>query len=351
MRSIRVALLLAATALVAVALAAPAVASASNWKQSGVALTGMEWTQEGSSMTKEGSLSFSGPFNVTGLTGSIKCQSSGSIALTPGESGQVNSFTVTPGSCTLGGLLGACKEVKSITANSLPWSATASGTAASPTISIKGFNLTYNVAGGECGTNQPVTYTGSLTATPDKGSAISTLSFSGTLKDSLGNGATPSGTVNASPAGKYGIGGKTSSVAIAGTLNWTGSLGSTNCKVNGSLSLEAGTSNGKVPSLTTSECSSGGALAAACGKSTGLTINSLPWTLVDEGTTIAVKGVSISIGTTTCGYGTYTGELKATPDKTGAISLTTLSGTLSNGGSTISWGGEWNWSPAGTYGL
>src|ERR1700712_5011381 len=158
MRTIRVALLLAVTALAAIAFAVPALASASNWTEKGVAIAGVEWTQEGAPMTKEGSLSFSGAFNVSGTTGSIKCQASGSVALTPGESGQASSFTVAPGTCALGGLLGTCKEVKSVTANSLPWGVTASGTAASPTVSIKGVNLTYDLTGGECGSSQLVSY-------------------------------------------------------------------------------------------------------------------------------------------------------------------------------------------------
>jgi hypothetical protein len=344
MRSIKTMLLLACTAMVAVAFAVPAMASASNWKENGVPISGMQWTEGGAPLAGEGSISFSGPLNLTGSLGSLNCQVSGSASLSAGEQGHLNEFTVSPGSCSIGGLLKAsgCTGVKSVTANSLPWAVNASGTAASPTITINGVSLTYTLTGSGGCSSFALTFTGKLTATPDKAGAIGALSLSGGLNSASGN-VSASGTQTVSPAGKYGISARSASVPVSGNLSWTGATGGESCTVNGSLSLEAG-SEGKITSLTASGCKATGLAAYEC--ASDWMTPSTPWALVDNGTSIAVKNVSIG----SCAGG-GTGELTATPDKAGAISSTTLSGTLKRGGVSIAWSGTLNWTPAGVYGL
>jgi hypothetical protein len=340
MRSIKKMALLAAAAAVVVAFAAPAAASASNWTEKGAELkSNLEWT-------KTGSFSFSGPFKITGSQGSLSCQVNGSVSLGAEGQGQVKEFTIAPGSCSLGGLFKVCPGVKSVTANTLPWTANASGTAASPTITINGVSLTLTLTGsGEC-SGYAVGFTGKMTATPDKANGFSSLALTGTLSNSSGNVTVTGSTESVTPAGTYGIAQHSVVVAVKGTLGWTGSLGDTYCNVSGSATLVAG-SEGQLTSLTPSSCHSGGLISASCGSSGGWS-PTMPWTLVDNGTTIAVKNVSIA----TCGFlGSFTGELTATPDNPSAISSTALYGRLTDAGSSLTWDGSLSWTPAGVYGL
>lgn len=337
--------LLICAAAVAMAFAMPAVASASNWTKNGVAISGLQWSKGGTPLGAEGgSIAISGGLKLTGSIGTLDCQASGSASLSGNSgSGQLTELTISPASCTLGGLLKPCTETKSITANSLPWSINAAGTAAAPTIAINGVSITYTLfCGGE---TLPLKFTGKLTATPNKATAISSLSLSGTLSSASGN-VSASGTQAVSPAGTYGIINQQEAVAVKGSLGWTGSLGSTNCQVTGSMILEAG-SEGKVTSLAASECHSTGLITSSCGSGGSMT-PSTPWTLVDNGTSIAIKNVSIA----SCGFtNPFLGELTATPDKTSAISSTSLTGTLNSGGINVAWSGTLNWTPAGVFGL
>jgi hypothetical protein len=347
MRS-RMAMLLALTALAATALAAPVMASASNWTKSGMEIKKeLHWNQEGA-------VSFSGPMALSGGIGNFECNINAGVTLGAGATGQLNEFSSS--SCNFGanpGTIGAiCNEVVSVSA-ALPKTVTASEVSGKRVITFKEGQYTYKFAGNKepklalCPTE--LTFTGDVTATPNNAESISSVSLSGTVKYNS-NLMGVSGTLSASPAGKFGIT-YNHLVTVAGSIGWSGAEGSTSCPFTGLVSLEPG-SSGTLSSLSwdLSKCSVGGTIAAACGSKVSSVTTSSPWTLTDEGTSIKVSGVSITFTYLSCGRG-GAGTLTATPDNTSAISSTTLTGTLAEGPVKRAWSGSMNWTPAGVYGL
>jgi len=352
MRSIKKMLLLASAVAVVVAFAAPAAASASNWTKNGSAITGVHWTDNGAALGGGGgSVNLAGTMSVGGELGTLTCPVSIDMSLSAGSSGLATKFSGTPSGCKIGGLIASyCSEVTAISANT-PWGVSATEVSGKPVIKINSATVTYKLAGGaSCAEVGDVSVAGTITATPNDAAKIASVSLSGKMAMSTStigyfSDAGVSGTLNATPSGKYGISNK-ENVAVSGTIGWNGELGQTTCQVNGTIALEPG-SEGKLTALSASGCTSSGTIAYSCG-SGGWMSPSMPWTLVDNGTSIAIKNVSIG----SCGFAKpFTGELKATPDKVGAISSTTLSGTLNSGGINVAWSGSLNWTPAGVYGL
>jgi hypothetical protein len=362
MRSIRKAAILIAAAAVVAIVAVPAMASASNWTKEGSELKGLVWSQEGSTLGAEGSLGVSGKLRLgSAALGNLECPVSATISLNPNSgSGQLKEFSASAGSCTMTGLLKeTCGSVTSLTIPSEPLSVTATESGGKPVITTnEEFGFSAQLAGPSCPEN--FLYVGKLTATPDNAAAMSSVSLSGTFKSyalvggtfyGLGN-TSASGTLSASPAGKYGIS-KQRTVKIAGTIGWISSYGSMSCPVNGTVTLEPG-SEGTLSSLSkgAGECAGSGMILSTCGKATSVSSGATPWALTDQGTSIKITGVSITFGYASkeCAE-TWSGELLAGVDSTTAISNMTPSGTLHSGIGNRSWSGSLNWSPAGVYGL
>jgi hypothetical protein len=355
MRSIKTMLLLAFTALTAVAFTVPAMASASNWKQNGEELNGYTWSQEGKTLESTGSLGLSGTIKFPAIVGGrIECPLSATASLEPARSGKLSAVAVSAAGCKMtGSIAQVCSSVSAATTSAQPWSVSVTESGGKPVITSGEVSFFLTVSGSkECPQNWR--YTGKLTATPNDASAISSVSLSGAFKAYIDSGGTPtylgfegmSGTLNASPAGKYGIS-KQRTVAVSGNLGWeSGTYGTMDCPITGTVVLSPG-SEGQLTSLSAGTCQTAGWIKTMCGSS-GLTFNSTP-ALLDQGATIAVKGMSVSV---TCAFGApFTGDLVATPDSTSGVSYTSLSGTLNSEGINMKWSGKLNWAPAGVYGL
>lgn len=358
MRSIRTALVLAAAMMVAVAFAIPAVASASNWKKSGEELTGYVWQQEGNTLEGSGSLALSGNMKITAGSGlgSIECPTTATATFSTGRYGSLKEVAVSPVGCKLTGIIGEACTISSVTVPSQPWAVSIEESAGKPVVSTtEEVTFLVQFSGSGCPPNWK--FTGRLNMSPDVSSSISSVSLSGTFKTYIeykgsytyqGTGPV-SGTLGASPAKKYGVS-KQRTVAVTGNLGWeTPTEGSMNCGVSGTVVLEPG-SEGHFTALKTTVCEFSGYIKSLCG-TLPVTINSMP-TVVDQGTSIAVKNISISVWNGECGYpAPFIGELQAAPDSTNVISYTNLSGSLSTEGVPRKWTGKLNWSPAGVYGL
>jgi hypothetical protein len=357
MRSIRTMLLLALAAMTAMALVAPGLASAANWKQGGKELQGgLTWTENGGTLAGEGgSLSLAGNFKLNGPVGIVDCPVNAAVSLDPlSASGELDEFQVEAVNCELGGFIGSvCTEVASVVSEG-PASVGVTGPAGSPTIAIDDLKLNYTFKGGLC-TEEPEVwyetnsvYYGPLIATPNNPKAIGSVSWSGKMVDVTGGVNSISGTMAASPAGKYGIA-PNGTIAVSGTIGWENSFGSMSCPISGTGTLEPGKSEGKLSVQQAGNCQWGGWIASCGIKSVSF---NQPWTIIDQGSYASVKGISIGVYENGCGLPVpFSGELKATPDKTTAISYTTLTGKLDSGGMEVSWSGQLNWTPAGAYGL
>lgn len=357
-------LTLAFAAMVAIALAVPALASA-NWTENGKELSGsQQWSKDGAPLNEAGVLSLAGPFGWSSPNGGIQCSSAtGSITLNAGSgAGQLTELTVDPSSCKITGgfVFFGCQKITSVSA-ALPSGVTATESGGVRKIVISGAAINYKLEGTEgCQIAMPeMTVSGDIVATPDNGGSISTLTLSGTASYFAHSGGkvTFSGKGNfsaasplsVSPAAKYGII-PSAFVSVSGTAGFTSPDGSLTCSVNGTLTLKPGT-EGQITSLNWSSCSFSGAMVFACGgTSATVTSNSLPWTIVNQGSSIKIANVQLSIKGTGCST-VASGELIATPNKASAISSTSLSGTLSTFGANRAWSGSLNWTPAGVYGL
>jgi hypothetical protein len=351
-RTIRAMLLLAVTACIAVAFAVPAVASASNWTEEGIEIqdTEWQWSQDRLPLTSETSASFTGSFT---FSGGIDCSVNGAFTLEPGSgTGVLNEFNLS--SCTIKETLKAlgCTKVTSATA-ALPKAYFASDFSGVRALRILNTEFNYVLEGGKfCPTK--VSAFGDLTATPNNSKKISSFAFSQVpgFKTNLGTNPVVGGSISVSPAEKFGIIG-THIVDLSGNMNFA--IGS--CPVSGKLLLNPG-STGEIVSFNWNapECQTFAWLKARGCTVSSMTSNSLPWTAKNEGTSIQLTGIDFTMEVFCSDTGknefyTLKGELSATPDNAGAISSTTLGGTLTGGWPHPSVGGTLNWSPAGQYGL
>lgn len=361
MRSIKSMMLLAVAVLALTAIAAPALASASNWKRNGEEFSGLVWSQEGSTLESGGTLNLNGRIAIVNSTlGGIDCPASGTGSLNANSgSGQLSSISITASGCKLSGAWKAvCKEVSSVTAGT-PWSLSATEKGGKKVISVV-MSVSYQMAGGECAGTPPYVVMGEATATPDNGASIGSVTLSGSLPAYFFYGGelhpegkatlTQPSVLSVEPSGKYGITNQRT-VKISGQVGWIDPLlGGATCQVTGTIALEPG-SQGKLLSLVKSgTCTSSGLNWSNCGHPTGVSAGVTPWTLTDQGTAIGMAGMSITFDYASC-HETSTGELPMSVNKTSAISSSSFEGLLSAGGLKRSWSGSFNWTPAGVYGL
>jgi hypothetical protein len=187
--SIKKMALLASMALALVAFAAPATASA------------LEWKHEEKKLGANANLTFTGPVGFTSSFGNVTCETAhGAATIKPGDTGTINSFDGT--NCKGSGLLAGCTVVHDDDQGT-PWAVKITG---SKTFSISGIQITNQFTGFFC----PVSHTtleGNITATVDNAGAIGSATLSGTLNSSLGT-VTVNGTLTAQGEAfkTYGIG-------------------------------------------------------------------------------------------------------------------------------------------------
>jgi hypothetical protein len=358
MRSIRTMLLLAITATLAVAFAVPPVASAYNWTSEGEELkpAQLRWAEDGEVIgSKEGSLSLSGPLRLEGDIGTIECSMNATISLDPYGAGAQLEELKAAANCQSSGLMKeVCKgKAEFDSASDLPLEVALVGEGGSRAAVISGTNLTYdlyNADGSPCFSLEY--YAEELIATPNDSESTGSVTWSGVLHD-VGGESTASGTMTASPSGKYGIT-TTNTAQVSGTLGWIGDSGSASCPVAATVELEGWSNKGQlkdlhaIPGPETGECKSGGIGYVGCGQITSMTSPG-PWTIYDEGTYISIPKAEVKIGFQYCSD-SFVGELQATPDVEEAISSTSLEGTLALGGENVHWSGELDWTPAGRFG-
>jgi hypothetical protein len=187
-------MLLAVAAMAVVAVVAPAAASA-NWTDSGVPLA----SGENPHILLEGPWKYESEFGLVSCT-----EATATVQLTGGTiDAHIKSFTVdNPQGCTVGGLLAALCGTHSLTAANLTQEGTA--TVAGGTLEWSEVSLIT-----EFGSCAAILLTdaeeGSLTATPNNKSAISSLMVSGELEDNAGGVQSYSSTLKVTPQGRYGI--------------------------------------------------------------------------------------------------------------------------------------------------
>lgn len=356
MKSNKAWMLVLAAALAAIVVAAPATASAANWTKNGNELTSQLAWYEGTTPLADDetrTLSASGSFSFNSGASCTQADISAILVGGPGEAAGITEFAIDPSSCTVTGTLKnmGCDKVTSVTYNAPNGAALLVPQGEDVLAITNTLSLTFKFSGtGFCGYTPSATLSGSnAIATLDDSEEIGNLTFSGALSNSLfkvsdGIG----GTVTADPAGAYGVD-TAHSVELDGYLEF----GLGGCAVDGRLALDPG-STGRVTEVNWSECT-GHHIYNGC-TITKMTTNGSPWTATDNGSTISISGVSFTMSYE-CPYPvgkgsrTFSGELTATPDKTSAISSTTLSGTLSAEGFNPSAVGSLDWSPAGVYGL
>ena len=255
MRKVRTTILLAAVASLVVAFAVPALAQASNWKKNGVEMHRYLRWMEGSSPVSPGKVvTLTGQLQVKNV---VNCPFESATILstkklvndTEGEGGHVVTFNVAGelGNCEVIGEMAelGCEEVTSIVTTSpqngkyWPLKLVHSSSTSKSWVEIENFGIEYEFIGGRfCTFGIPITVEakGNLIATPDKESAVSSLSLSGTVETPLGpEGVT--GSLGVTPAGKYGIGEEAFPTSIEGTINVPGGA---SCPVEGTLALEPG---------------------------------------------------------------------------------------------------------------
>lgn len=191
-------LLLAVAAVAAMALAVPALASAS-------------WTHEHEPITSQKTVTFAGnaQFVAAGLGAGFNCTNThADVDLLPGETGEITSFEATEAEskCDPVGLFSTlgCK-ISSVTSENLPWVVHIIN---EEKLLITNVKITNHLVPGLCTSiigTQTIVLEGNVTATPDDPDEVHSVELSGELTSSLGENVTVSGTLNASPSGTYGI--------------------------------------------------------------------------------------------------------------------------------------------------
>jgi hypothetical protein len=160
----------------------------------------------GKQLTKNEKATLSGTASFTGSLGGVSCAVTSEVEFGPGSTGTVLNFKVpNPAGCTLsGGLKLVCTSLTSATFNTpfvIHGTELASGKRVLTITEVKFSNVF--AGGGLC----PGTLSvgpGTITATPNSETSISSVALSGTLPSGSGN-LTVSGTLNVAPAGTYAL--------------------------------------------------------------------------------------------------------------------------------------------------
>ncbi len=177
--------MLASMALALGAFAIPASASAA------------EWTDEGATLEAAANVTFSGTAQFDTGTAGVHCPTVVAKAtLQPGSTGTINSFEGV-GCKGIKGLNGASATT---TATGLPWVIHANDNG---TITITDVHID-NALTPSPPFPPSATIFGDVTATPNNPEEISSVALSGKVETTAGE-ADVSGSLNASPAGRYGI--------------------------------------------------------------------------------------------------------------------------------------------------
>jgi hypothetical protein len=356
MRSIKTMLLLA---VMAMALAVPATASAAQWTEGGSPITEpLQWTNGGAPLEGEVPISFTGPVKFyNGGLGSIECTASFGGLLAAGTEGSLFENSISPASCKLGVVLKMhCSGVTSVTVSSFWAVEAAEKSPGVRTMTIKMGKITFGlqpIAGKECPPQLELTG-GTITATPDNAKSISSVSLSGSV-GSIWGAFGVSGTLAATPAAKYGIVRDENVVALSGYIKYSNvTIGSVECSVNGSMTLRPG-EKGEVTAMSSNAnaCAVGGPKAVQCGATATAVFKELPWPVsLTAAKTINITKFpfEIQFGKGCAPWVLSGGEMGATPDSTSAITKITLSGTLT-GSFSMPWTGVLSWTPSGQYGI
>ncbi len=358
MRSIKTMLLLA---IAAMALAVPASASAAQWTESGTPITEpLQWTNGGSTLTGEQSISLEGPMKLThAATGGVECTMTAAGILVAGTEGVFYENSINPASCKLNGLLKTtCSKVTSATVSNW-WPVEAvEKTAGVRTMAITLGKITYNMQPIEGNPNCPAQFEtsgGTITATPDNAKSISSVSLSGTVPHvGLPANLIVSGALPVKPAAKFGINRQENIVTLSGGIKWSNAaFGGIECSASGSLTLRPG-EKGEITALSfPGECVLSGARKTECGTAK-IVAKELPWAVsltASKTINITKFPFEVQFGNG-CKAWTFSGAMLATPNNTSAIASTTLGGTLSSpqiGAQT--WTGSLSWTPSGKYGI
>jgi hypothetical protein len=374
MRSIKKMLLLALTAIAAVAFTVPAIASAAEWTHEGSPLPGgARWLDEGEPLEAEGlSTTFKGPLKFSNVTlGGVECTLEANLSLDPAL---IDSLSISPASCKLSGVgtvKTQCESVTSVSFNFPFWAAYPETVKDVRKLLIQVGSMTYKFQPKEGSKNCPseIEVTGAqgggVVASPDKVNAVSSFTLSGqvgtkvNLNGNITNGGSwnTTGTPSITPAAKYGIG-FADMVALSGNLQYSSiTLGGAQCNVNGWLGLQP-SNKGEISALSLSGCKATGAKEVSCGSAvTGVT-KDLPWPVALEGN--AFEGYEIKITKFPfelqfgkgCGPWQIDGTMIAEPNN--PISSMALDSVLmAKIPSEVPqhWTGTWNWTPAGSYGI
>lgn len=301
-------LLLAIAAMTAIALAVPALASAT-------------WTHKGQGELKENApITLSSELSVSTEVGKVTCPTSIEATLTgESSSGTVNSYTVSePSKCDLSESLGAVCGTHGVSKvqKAGSWELTAK----EANIEISSLDLEFQL--GKC-LIPSLRIKGTATATPDKSFAMSTLALSGSqtlynaLEEEVGS-ANLTGTPSVSPAATYGV--KTAplvetawlmeskhlsedgEMTLSGPLSFSYSGGSVSCTASAVLGLTAGEveeeePEGEVEGFTVSSpsgCVAGGGLKTTCGEHPVKSVAKAgTWTLNADDDDISVSGLAL----------------------------------------------------------
>ncbi len=169
------------------------------------------WRHAGLPLEKNVAIGFTGSLKYSsGVLGSIECQITAGVQLTPGSTGVVETFATDNGTaterCKTGGALAAC-QVHSLQATGLPWTIHA-GTTSTFTAATGEVHTT--MTGGFCPISTLISTPAHIKFTPDNSTAIGKVLASGSVGTDSALGALPltlSGelAVEGPNAGTYGI--------------------------------------------------------------------------------------------------------------------------------------------------
>ena len=330
---------------VAAAFAAPGVASAAEWIKGASPLTGpLQWTENGDGLSGNTTVTLEGPFEFEGVPGGIKCTATAKVQLQPGTTGSVTEFNLLKSTCKGNGLLTGC-QVTSYTA-STPWSVTATTSG----FHISNVSVTENFDS-KCIASKAALSFGELSATADNPHAISSVTLSGEGTSNLGE-VEAAGTLNATPAKKFGTGYAGTEIKLSGPFGFSNGSGGMSCNVNGGATLYPG-DQGKMTSfvIDTSSCKGSG-LMAGCAMNT-MTATT-PWPLQAVSSKIHVSEVAFN-GSFKAGCIATTfamkGSLDLTPNNAFSISSLSISGVTTSNLGEFEFSGNLAVSPAGQYGI